>query len=215
MERFYSEMHWRFLASGLIAAATLGCGNGKPSSEKPQGFPTERPSTDNLPTAENLNFKNWSQFPVGTTATWVKNTKNEKDWVKETTVRKLVEKSANTVVVEWQVTVERPNYETKVNSPNRTEIPATFRVPPSMTAQQLQAPSLKAKKAGEETVTILGKTYKAELFTWQDGTESGPMEVKAWYVDDLPGRIARQTMKVGQKDFDSLEEITSISIPKE
>ena len=41
------------------------------------------------------------------------------------------------------------------------------------------------------------------------------MEIKAWFVDDLPGRIARQTMEVGQKDFDSLEEITSISIPKE
>lgn len=215
MERFYTEMHWRFLASGLVAAVTLGCGNGKPSSEKPQGFPTEKPSTDNLPTADNLNFKNWSRFPVGTTVTWVKNTKNDKDWVKETTIRKLVEKTADKVVVEWQVTVERPNYETKVNPPNRSEILATFRVPAGMNAEQLQAPSLKAKRTGEDLVTVLGKTHKAEVFTWQDGTESGPMEIKAWYVDTIPGRVARQTMKVGQKEFESQEEITGISIPME
>jgi len=215
MERFYSDLQWRFLASGLVAAATLGCGNGKPSSKNPQGFPTEKPSTDNLPIADNLNFKNWSRFPVGTTVTWVKRTTNAKDWVKETTVRKLVEKTADKVVVEWQVTVERPNYETRVNPPNRTEFPATFRVPAGMNAEQLQAPSLKAKKVGEDLVTVLDKTHQAEVFTWQDGTESGPMEIKAWYVDTLPGRIARQTMRVAEKEFESLEEITSISIPRE
>jgi len=53
------------------------------------------------------------------------------------------------------------------------------------------------------------------VFTWLDGTESGPMEIKAWYVDTLPGRIARQTMRVAEKEFESLEEITSISIPRE
>ena len=215
MERFYSEMHWRLLTSGLFAAATLGCGNGKPSREMPQGFPAERPSTDNLPTAENLNYRNWARFPVNTTVTWVKKSTNEKDWVKETTVRKLVEKTADRVVVEWQVTVERPNYETKANPPNRTEFPATFRVPPGLTAEQLQAPSLKAKKTSEDLITVLDKTYQAEVFTWQDGTESGPMEIKAWYVDAIPGRIARQTMKVGQKDFEAMEEITAISIPRE
>ena len=60
---------------------------------------------------------------------------------------------------------------------------------------------------------MLNKSCQATVFIWEDGTESGPMVNKAWYVDTIPGRIARQEMQVEQKGFSALEEVVAIVIP--
>ena len=76
------------LLGGWVIVTTLaaGCGSNKTAGEdKPQGFPAAQASTEELPTAVNLNYANWKQFPEGTVVTRVKTTKNAQDWVKETT----------------------------------------------------------------------------------------------------------------------------------
>ncbi len=204
------------LLGGWVIVTTLaaGCGSNKTAGEdKPQGFPAAQASTEELPTAVNLNYANWKQFPEGTVVTRVKTTKNAQDWVKETTTLKLLHCSSEKVMVESQVTVERPNYETKINPGATIEFPASFKLPKGLTSEQIQAPSLRAKNAGVEKLQVLNKSCQATVFIWEDGTESGPMVNKAWYVDTIPGRIARQEMQVEQKGFSALEEVVAIVIP--
>lgn len=196
----------------LVALILTGCGDSG-SRNRTQGFPAKPAIAESLPTAENRNYANWTLFPVGTSVKKVKLTKNPQDWVKETTTTRLLEKTPAKVVIETQVTVERPNYETQVNPGMKIEIFATFQVPNGLTAEQILAPSLKAKKTGEEEITILDKKEKASVYTWEDGTESGPMKNKAWYCETIPGRLVKQEMVVEQKGFNAKEDIVEITIP--
>lgn len=211
MEIWFFRLGLLFITTGSLCLTGCGEANGRAT---PKGFPEKKPA-ENLPTVENQNYANWTLFPAGTMVKKVKMTKNPQDWVKETTTTRLLEKTPEKVVVETQVTVERPNYPTQVNPATKNEIIATFRVPKGMTAEQIQAPSLKARNTGTEEVDVLGKKEKAVAFTWEDGTESGPMVIKAWFAETVPGRLVRQEMTVEQKGFKAVEEIVELSIPME
>lgn len=194
----------------------LGCGTGG-STPTPTPNPTPTlPSpavTADLPSAPNLDYANWKQFKVGSTVVRKKVVQNKQGSLTETTTVRLAELTDAKAVVEQQITVVRPDSPPVVNPPMRLEYFATFRVPPGLTAEQLSLPSLKAKAAGEETVTACGKEYKATVFTWQDSTEAGPMPNKLWLSDAMPGRVVKQEMKVESVGNSTTEEVVEVKLP--
>jgi hypothetical protein len=70
---------------------------------------------------------------------------------------------------------------------------------------------MKAKLSGEETRSACGREYQTELFTWDERNEAGPMTVKLWRTDDIPGRMLRQ--EINGRNHESIEEVVEIIQP--
>jgi len=207
----------RYLPVALTGVILLsGCeSESAPSSVLPESVPEgyETPTaTGHLPLADHPEYANWSLFPVGTTVVRKKEVANDFGTVRVTTTLRLAEKTAEKVVVETQVTVDRAG-EPVENPPQRFEFPATFRVPEGMKRDQFLLPSLKAKSIGEENRTACGEEYLAEIFSWNEVNEAGPMAVKLWRSDDIPGRILRQ--EINGRNHESVEEVVEIHQPGE
>jgi hypothetical protein len=201
-----------------LCAAVAAAGCGGPAQQPPPAaaqpaLPTASPPAADLPVADNQDYANWKKFPVGTAVTRKKVVKNSQDAVTETTVVRLVELTDQKAVVEMQITVERSNTPPTVNPAMRLDYPATFRVPPGLTAEQMSLPSLKAKKTGQETVKAVGKEYVATVYEWQDSTEAGPMPTRAWLSGDVPGRMVRLESKVAGVGNSTTEEVVEIKVP--
>jgi hypothetical protein len=80
-----------------------------------------------------------------------------------------------------------------------------------MTAEFFQLPSQKAKRVAEEELEIAGRKIQAEVFEWTESNETGPMQVKLWRSNDIPGRIARQEMLIEASQTKTIEEIREVA----
>jgi hypothetical protein len=192
-----------------------GCGSGsEKSSSSPGSLPSGSvapASTESLPQVDHPEYVHWSQFPVGMAAVRKKEVSNEFGKVRVTTTLRLVEKTARKVVVESQVTVERSEDSVVENPPQKFEYSATFRLPAGMKQEQFSLPSFKAKLAGDETRSACGREYQAQLFTWDEVNEAGPMAVKLWRSNDVPGRMLRQ--EINGRNHVSVEEVVEVVEP--
>lgn len=200
-----------------VMGLLLGCGSEpKPKgvAQMPEGYVAPEP-TENLPLHDNPEYANWKGFKVGTKVVRKKITKNASDQVTETQSLKLLEVTGDKVVLETQITVERPNYPTKENAPFKIEHSAKFRLPKNLKLEQFTKPSVKATEISEETLKVLGKEYKGKLFTWEDQTESGPMPHKYWESMDFPGRLLKHEgfVKKEGASTSTTEEIIEVLIP--
>jgi hypothetical protein len=165
---------------------------------------------------DNADYANWSRFPVGTVVRRKAVTSSETGTGTTTSVETFTLKSLTDAeaVVERQNTTERSDGSYRAeNPPEPRTYPRQFALPPGMTAADFARPALAAEPAGEETITVLGKAYKASVFTWTDGTESGPMHVKVWLSDEVPGRILRQTMTLPKLKNKTEDEVIEIRRP--
>jgi len=129
-----------------------------------------------------------------------------------TTKLRLTEKTSDKVVVESQITVDRVGEGRIENPPSSTSFPAQFRLPAGMQIEQFSLPSLKAKLVGDETRSAAGREYQAQLFTWQERNETGPMTVRYWRSDAMPGRLVRQ--EITGENHKSVEEAVEASPPE-
>jgi hypothetical protein len=161
---------------------------------------------------ESADYANWKRFKVNTTVVRKKVSKNAADSVTETRTLRLVELTPAKAVVESQVTVERPGGPPKVNPPVRLDYPAQFRLPPGMTAEQFEKPSLKAKEDGQETLTVGGTEYPTKRFAWEDATEAGPMPNRLWLSDAVPGRFVKQEMRVEKTNTSTTEVVVEVKL---
>lgn len=152
-------------------------------------------------------FANWSQFGVGTKVVRRKEVLSPQGAVIVTTELRLADRSDKKVVIESQVTVERPNEPAEVNPSESVEYPASFQVPKGLTAHQFAAPSLKAKAVGLEARTLAETEYQAQVFEWQETNEAGPMSVKVWYCAEFPGRLLRQELNVTNHQVTNVEDV--------
>ena len=198
------------LAGFAIGLTTIGC----ESSNKPilpsNVQKSEKGSGDAGPAVVHPEYANWNRFPVGTQVTRFRVVSNETGEVKVTTVLTLSEKSEYHVEVVSQVNVIRTGEQLQENPPETTRFPASFALPKGLTEEYFQLPSMKAKKTGEESMDVHGKTVKAELFEWTESNETGPMTVKLWRSDQVPGRIVRQEMLIEASQTKTIEELTSV-----
>jgi hypothetical protein len=203
------------IAAALVATFLVGCGgeSGRATTSQgplPAGY-TAPASTENLPLVDHPEYAHWSQFSVGTGVVRKKEVSNEFGTVRVTTTVRLAEKTADKVVVQTQVTVERPESPAVENPPFNAEFAARFRLPAGMKLEQFALPSLKAKASGEETRAVCGRDFQTELFTWDERNEAGPMNVKFWRSDEIPGRMLRQ--EVNGRTQVSVEEVVEIIQP--
>jgi hypothetical protein len=202
---------------GLLALVLVGCGSESGTGLKSQGpLPpgyVAPPSTEHLSLVAHPEYVNWRRFPVGMVVVRKKEVSNESGTVRVTTKLRLAEKTAAKVVVESQITVDRPGQPLAQKPPFHVDFPATFRLPEGMQLAQFALPSLKAKPAGEEVRPACGQDYQTQLFTWEEANEGAPLTVKLWRSDDIPGRLLRQ--EITGPNHDSVEEVVEIIRPVE
>ncbi len=168
-------------------------------------------STEHLPLVDHPEHVAWSRFSAGAEVVRKKVVTSVGGQVTVTTTVRLMEKTADRVAVETQVVVVREGAEPVENPPLRAEFPATFRLPPSLQFEQFQLPSLKAKLIGEELRTVCGREFTTQQFGWREVNETGPMEVRYWRSDEIPGRLLRQ--EINGPNHASVEEVVEISLP--
>jgi hypothetical protein len=203
---------WMKQAACVGLLCLVGCGSqssGGSSSQAalPAGYVAPA-STANLPLVDHPEYAAWSRFPVGAGVVRKKEVTNEFGSVSVTTTVRLHEKSADKVVVQTQITVDRSAEGLVENPPQTAEFPAKFRLPPNMKLEQFALPSLRAKLVGEETRDVAGREFKAEVFTWQEFSERGQMTIKLWRSDEIPGRMLRQDIEGPMHH--SVEEVVEI-----
>lgn len=157
-------------------------------------------------------FVHWDQFPVDTQVTRRKTVTNPDGSITVTTTQRLIEKTDKKITVQQQKMVDRPE--------GRTEFPAqdlvfaaAFRLPPNLTEEQFALPALKAKSTGRETIEVAGQTYDAEVFEWEEANEAGPMPIKIWRSNAVPGQILREEMLTQSINQESKEEVIEFVIP--
>lgn len=192
-----------------------GCGGETGSGRGSQGpFPPGYVApvpTENLPLVGHPEYVSWSQFPVGIVVVRKKEVSNESGKVRVETVLRLTEKNADKVVVESQVTVDRPGYPLEVNTPLVVDYPATFQLPKGMKLEDFSLPSLKARQVGDEVRTACGREYQTQVFTWEEINEAGSLIVKLWRSDDIPGRMLKQ--EINGRNHISTEEVVELTRP--
>lgn len=199
----------------LVALASLallaGCSGDGETDEivegPPPGYVAPEP-TAHLPQVAHPEFANWNKFPVGTFVVRKKEVTNDFGTVRVTSTLRLLEKTGDKVVVESQVTVAHVGRPIVENPPQQVAYPATFPLPKGMRAEQFALPALKAQDSGEEVISACGRDFTARLFVWEERNESGPMTVKHWRSDQVPGRMLRQEIRGHMHD--SVEEVVEI-----
>lgn len=187
-----------------------GCGR---EAQPPRGTATPSSTTADASTEVPYpQYANWSQFEVGTRVVRRKQVTNPHGVVIETETLTLREKNASRVVVESQTLVERTDGRLENNPPQTWEFPATFRLPASITLEQIELPSLSAKMIGTERVLVADTGYEARVYQWTEVNEAGPMSVRLLSAPDFPGHKLRQEMFTEQTQTKSIETIVEVEI---
>lgn len=157
-------------------------------------------------------FVHWAQFPIGTHVTRRKTVTNASGSITVTTTQRLIEKTEARITVQQQSTVDRPDGRTE-NPAQDLVFLASFRLPPSLTEEQFALPSLKAKLTGREAIEVAGEQHEAEVFEWEEANETGPMLVKVWRSNAVPGQSLREEMLIRSSGQVSKEEVVEYVIP--
>ena len=200
------------LIAMLLITWLTGCSSSnKPIIPQKQNEQQSR-SIDDKPSVQlpHPEYVNWSRFDVGASVTRFRVVSNANGKVEVTTKFTLTEKSDTHVLVTMQVNVQRPNETLEVNPEEQTRFPSEFALPNGMTAEYFELPSQKAKRVAEEEVEIAGRKIQTEVFEWTESNETGPMQVKLWRSNDIPGRIARQEMLIEASQTKTIEEIREV-----
>jgi hypothetical protein len=211
--RFVLLFHRPALHTGLLIATLVSqCGCEKsnkpilPSTIQNRGSNTQAPSTR----IAHPEYANWSRFDVGTQAIRDRVVSNASGKVHVTTSLTLAEKTDEHVEIVSQVTVQRPNEAIQENPPESTRFPATFALPDGMTKEYFQLPSPKAVKISEEPQELAGKSFVADVYEWTESNETGPMKIKLWRSDEVPGRIYRQEMLIESSQTTTTEVLRQV-----
>lgn len=190
----------------LICVCWLGC-------SKPVASVPEAPSRTDLPLVPHPEYANWSQFPVGTTVLRKDVLASEQGDDFLFTTLKLAAKSEKSIQLETQTAIER-NGERTDSDVNTFEYPAQFRLPKGMSIEQFAAPTPKAKKVGNEKLVVADVEYELEVYTYEDQSEAGPVDVKVWRSSLIPGLQAKKVIVDRQGVVLSASTTTEINTPE-
>ena len=72
--------------------------------------------------------------------------------------------------------------------------------------------STKAKETGAEVIEIGMREFNTTIFEWEESNETGPMTVKLWRSDEIPGKILRQELFTKSTSTKSFEEVTELNL---
>lgn len=199
------------LGIAIGAFLTTGCGtSNKPMLPAGVQNPTQA-SDETGATIAHPEYANWSRFPEGVHVVRYRITTNENGKVEVTSTWKLEKKSEDFVEIVSQVNVQRSGEELQENPPESTKFPSQFKLPKGLSEEFFQLPSAKAKKTGEESLDVHGKSISTQIFEWTESNETGPMTVKLWRSDEVPGRIVRQEMLIESSQTKTIEELLEVN----
>ncbi len=207
MIKSFRMLRLSVLCSWLLSLTA--CGPTQTSNE-PIGYVPPKPK-DNLPLVDHPEYVHWSQFPVDSYVVRKKTVTNENGSVYVTTKVRLAEKTEKQVVVEQQVTVVRPEG-TRVNEPQYLRFPAHFRLPEDVDYESYLTPSRKAKKTGTEKINLAGHDFETDIYEWEEVNEAGPMTVKLWRSESVPGRMLREESLIKRDGDTGLEELVELNL---
>lgn len=193
--------------SGLVA--TMGCDSRPREIVLPA---IDRSAEESQPMVPHPEYVNWSKFPVKSYVIRNRSVVNEHGQVTVKTKLWLESISEKEVTVASQITVERPNEAVVTNPVDSVRYPATFRLPKGMKAEQFLLPSLRASSKGTETCAIGDKEFSASVFEWEEVNETGPMSVKVWHCDEIPGRVIKQEFLTKSSQTTTTENVTEVHI---
>lgn len=197
---------WLFVVSSLLFVGCTGS-----SSSTPRGYVAPE-SQEDLPLVDHPEYAHWSRFPVGAFSIRKKTVTNASGSVYVTTKIALAEKTDGRIVVEQQITVVRPEV-TVENPPQQFEYPAKFRLPKSVPLESFNLPSFKAKLMGEEVLNEADSSFTCSLYQWEEVNEAGPMTVKLWRSNEVPGRTVREETLIQSDGSTSVSFISEVQIP--
>ena len=188
-----------------------GCG----TSNKPILAPKVQNASDQSdevrPMVVHPEYANWSRFPVGAQVVRYRVVSNEKGKVEVTSTIKLEQKTDRFVEIVSQVNVKRSDEDLQENPPERTKFLSEFKLPAGLSEDFFQLPSSKAKMVGEEELQVHGRSVQAKVYEWTENNETGPMAVKLWRSDQVPGRIVRQEMFIESSQTKTVEELLEVT----
>lgn len=201
------------ISSGAASSSSSSATSGNSGAVVAEGDEKKGLVTSTANLSAHPEFVNWSRFPADTTVTRRRETRNSHGKVTVTTTLRLVKKDEQAVVIESRTIVAHEGAPVLENDAMEVSFPASFKVPDGMTLEQFQLPSLKAKRSSEETIEVLGKQIHAEVYEWNEVNETGPMTVRVWFSQEVPGRIVRQEMLTLGTETGSTEELTDWTTP--
>lgn len=195
----------------LGMTAIVGCGSSNASNSKIV-LPIVQTADESLPSVAHPEFANWSQFEEKASVVRKRLVENANGTVVVTTKMWLDKKDENEVRVGSQVTVERPNEPAVENDVDIVRYPAKYRLPKGMDESRFYLPSAKAKETGTESVKVGENEIETKVFEWEENNESGPMTVKLWRSDKIPGKIVRQELFTKSSATKSTEEVIELRL---
>ncbi len=195
----------------LGLAAIVGCGSSNASNSKIV-LPNVQAADESQPSVAHPEYVNWSQFEEKASIVRKRLVENANGTVLVTTKMWLEKKDENQVLVGSQVTVERPNEPKVENDADIVRYPAKYRLPKGMDEARFYLPSAKAKETGTESVKVVDTEIETKVFEWEENNESGPMTVKLWRSDKIPGKIVRQELFTKSSATKSTEDIIELRL---
>jgi hypothetical protein len=139
---------------------------------------------------ENPRYLRWAKHKVGTTVEVREKTVAPSLTTATTTIYKLKERTDDRVVVEVSGEIKSPDG-TKIPAPPQDMVyPRWTSVPADQARSDLSRPDGTVAQR-DETLTLLGREYKAKWYKSKGRVDAGETVTETWVVDELPGGIAK------------------------
>jgi hypothetical protein len=201
------------VCGSFLLAVAAGCGS-KPTPSPVLLSPDEQAklSTHAAEQVDNPQYTQWGKFPVGTTLTRKMTTDSLKSegMTVTTFAFKITEKSDEVVVIESQATTEYHGGRVEKNPPVTDRYPRRIALPDGFKKDEFGKP----KGGTEESLTVLGRTYKARKTESKGSTDAGELHQTVWASDDIPGGLVKSVQRVPKVEETTTIEITELTIPQ-
>ncbi len=202
-----TKLSWMILGVVMLNGCDL-----RNESKAMNQWPIVNAVDETLSKVAHPEFANWSRFPEKSFVVRKRVVSNSGGSVIVITKLWLERKDENAVSVGSQVTVQRSDQPDVENGADIVSYPATYRLPKGMDEARFLTPSNKAKETGAEIIEIGKLKFKTKIFEWEESNETGPMTVKLWRSDEMPGKIVRQELFTKSTSTKSIEEVTELNL---
>lgn len=208
-------------AAGVIFLSLFGCSSSPadPAAQPPElgneaSAAVTAANGSDRELVENPAYRQWASFPVGTRVTQRMTTDSAKTPGKTvtTTVLTLIRRTDEEVVVESQATTAYADGRIVRNDPQEFRNPRWVPLPPGVKKEDWGRDS-GGTEQGEETLEVLGQTYRCRWHKSRSRTDAGEMIMTTWSSPQMPGGLVRTVSLVPAVEETMTIEIVELFIP--
>lgn len=162
---------------------------------------------------ENPEYHRWNKFPVGTTVTRRMVTDSAKTEGKTITtfIIKLKSKTDDDLTVETQAKTEYSDGRVMDNPPLTSRVPRRIMLPEGIDKAQWG----KLIGNAEETLTVLGKSYKCVRNESTGTTDAGKLLQTVWSSEEMPGVLVKSLTLVPAVEETTTIDVVELVIPRD